>query len=69
MALNMGCGVTAYDYDDAINLLRESVFGGNEPTVIDFKEDVDVSKLDQNHVAPNMGSVVVRGVWFPLGYE
>ncbi len=68
-ALNAGCGVTAYGYDDAINLLRERVFGGNELNVINFQEDVDLSKLDQNHVTPNMGSVVVRGIWFPLGYE
>jgi hypothetical protein len=65
----MGCGVTAYDYDDAINLLREHVFDGSEPDVLDFEENVDVSKLDHNHVVPNMGSVVVRGVWFPLGYD
>lgn len=68
-AFNVGCGVTAYNYDDAINLLCERVFGEDAPDVIDFEEDVDVSQLDQKHVLPNMGSVVVRGVWFPLGYD
>ncbi len=67
--LNMGCGVTAHDYDDAIDLLRERVFGGRAPDVIAFEEEVDVSKLDKNHVIPNMGSVVVRGIWFPDGYN
>jgi len=68
-ALNVGCGVTAYNYNDAVSLLRERVFGGNEPDVVDFKENVDVSKLDKSHVVPNMGPVIARGIWFPLGYD
>lgn len=28
--------------------------------------DVDVRTLDPGHVQPNIGPVVVRGVWFPL---
>jgi hypothetical protein len=67
--LNLGCGITAYNYDDAMTLLRERVFVGAEPDVVGYEEDVDVSKLDKNHVLPNMGSVVVRGIWFPLGYD
>lgn len=66
--LNIGCGVTAYDYDDAIDLLRQRVFNGGEPSVAEVIADVDVSTLDKRHVLPNMGSTVVRGVWFPLGY-
>jgi hypothetical protein len=27
--------------------------------------DVDVASLDAKHVLPNIGPVVVRGVWFP----
>lgn len=66
--LNIGCGVTAYNYDDALNLLRERMFGSDEPPkVLDVLENVDVSKLDQKHVIPNMGSVTVRGIWFPMG--
>jgi hypothetical protein len=68
-ALNIGCGVTAYTYGDAVNLLRERVFGGMEPNFIGFKENVDVGDLDKSHVIPNMGLVIVRGVWFPLGYD
>jgi hypothetical protein len=67
-ALNIGCGVTAHDRDDAFALLREKVFGGAEPKVLAIKEDVDLSTLDRNHVVPNMGSPLIRGIWFPLGY-
>jgi hypothetical protein len=64
--LNPGCGVTAYNYADAVSLMRDSVFGGGDtPKITRFLEDVDVSKLDAGHVIPNMGSVLVRGVWFP----
>ena len=69
-ALNLGCGVTAYDYDDAISLLGHRVFAGKElPKIIGYHTDVDVSTLDQKHVLPNIGLITVRGIWFPQGYE
>lgn len=68
-ALNIGCGITAKNREDAITLLRERVFDLNPmPEIISCIEDVDVSTLDEGHVLPNMGSVVKRGVWFPVGY-
>jgi hypothetical protein len=68
-ALNLGCGVTAYSYEDALHLLRERVFPASDlPEIVDFKVDVDVTRLDSNHVVPNLGLVVDRGVWFPQGY-
>ena len=68
--LNLGCGVTAYSYDDAISLLRRRVFKDEElPTIVSVIENVDVSTLDQRHVIPNMGVCVDRGIWFPLGYD
>jgi len=64
--INLGCGVTAYNYDDAIALMNEVVFKQDPvPKILRALEDVDVSTLDQNHVIPNMRSVLVRGVWFP----
>ncbi len=66
----LGCGVSAYDYDDAINLIKERVFDDDKlPEITKEVRDVDVSTLDQNHVLPNMGIVTNRGIWFPLGYE
>lgn len=68
-ALNLGCGVTAYDYDDAISVLRTSIFRNREmPTITDYKENVDISTLDPKHILPNIGSVLVRGVWWPQGH-
>jgi hypothetical protein len=68
--LNLGCGVTAYDYDDAIYLLRKRVFRGKDPPrIVGCTENVDVSTLDTKHVLPNIGLVTARGIWFPQGYE
>lgn len=65
----IGCGVTAPTLDDALRLLRERIFAGVEmPEPAQIIENVDVSLLDDLHVAPNIGDVVVEGVWFPLGY-
>ncbi|WP_139174742.1 hypothetical protein [Lysobacter enzymogenes] len=68
-SLNIGCGVTAHDYSDAIGLLRSKVFDGNDFVVLNFHEDVKLSELDQSHVVPNMGVITSRGIWFPLGYD
>jgi hypothetical protein len=68
--LNLGCGVTAFDKDDAIGLLHSRVFTEKEvPKVIEIIEDGDVSTLNAGHVRPNMGLVTFRGIWFPLGYD
>ena len=67
--LRVGCGVTAYGREDALQILRRQVFeGGPIPKVTHMIKDVDVRMLDQGHVLPNMEVVVVRGVWFPRGY-
>jgi hypothetical protein len=66
--VTMGCGVSAYDYDDAVQLLRDRVFKGQVPSVANVQADVDVSTLDEGHVRPNMGNPTERGIWFPLGF-
>lgn len=68
-SLRLGCGVTAYDYDDAVTILRDTIFKDKDLPPIDYViEDVDVSTLDQKHVIPNMEPVTWRGVWFPKGF-
>jgi hypothetical protein len=58
--------VTAHNYDDAISLLRERIFGANgPPAIVEAVEDVDLCSLEQNHVLPNLGDVMARGIWFP----
>lgn len=68
-ALNLGCGVTAYNYDDAVSLLHERVFGEVEFRIVKYIEDIDIRTLDEKHILPNIGLVPVRGIWFPLGYS
>jgi hypothetical protein len=64
--VRMGCGVTAWSLEDAKELMRQQVFsGGDLPSILKVIEDVDVSTLDDNHVRPNMGVPVWRGIWFP----
>lgn len=66
----LGCGITAYNYEDALSILLTKVFVNKSlPKVLKMIEDVDLRKLDHNHVLPNMAPVNLRGVWFPLGYE
>lgn len=68
--VRLGCGVTAYDYDDATRILEERIFRGQPVAEIaDYVEDIDVSTLDPGHVLPNMRSPHERGVWFPQGYD
>jgi hypothetical protein len=59
-----GIGVTAFDLDDARRLISEQ--GWNivieDATVT---ENVAFEDLDQKHVPPNMGVMVMRGVWYP----
>jgi hypothetical protein len=63
--INLGCGVTARDLDDARELLRTQVFAGTLPREVGVIEDVPLSSLDPRHVRPAMGSVDKRGVWYP----
>jgi hypothetical protein len=68
-ALNLGCGVSAYGYDDALALLHERVFkDGTLPRLLELKENVDISLLDDKHVRPNMENPTIRGIWYPMGY-
>lgn len=65
--IGIGCGVTAINYDDAIQIMEEKIFCNNKmPPIKKFIEDIDISQLDQKHVIPNMNVPVGRGVWFPL---
>jgi hypothetical protein len=65
-----GCGVTAYDYDDALQLIRERIFVTTAlPHIKKVVEDIDISTLDANHVLTNMLVPIRRGIWFPAGYS
>jgi len=70
MGLGLGCGVTAYDLEDAMQVLQRHLFKVDIiPLIIKVIEDVDIPTLDQLHVITNMGIPIERGIWFPKGYE
>ena len=63
-------GVTALTRDDAEFLISTKVLKGGpiaHPVVV--IENVDVSKIDSNHVLPNIEPPDVRGIWFPRGFR
>ena len=64
--LNRGAGVTARSGDDA-RRIANAAFA--EAKIVSLAVVNDAATLDQGHVIPNMGSIFIRGVWFPLGYE
>jgi hypothetical protein len=64
--LSLGCGVTAFTFEDAVAVLRQTVFGEDPlPDVVQVIEDIDVRTLDQGRIVPNMRPPNERGVWFP----
>lgn len=66
----MGCGVTALNYEDALKLINDKLFGNKPMAPIEqLIEDIDISTLDANHILPNIGLPTRRGIWFPVGYE
>lgn len=69
-SLRAGCGVTGFNQADSLEIIRQRVAKGRSlPQVKRIVEDVDVSTLDPKHVLPNVGNVMKRGIWFPLGYD
>lgn len=65
----IGCGVTAYSFEDALNMVRDKVFRNNVLPVINRQvEGIDIATLDQGHVIPNISDVRRRVIWFPIGY-
>jgi hypothetical protein len=62
-----GVGVTADSEADARRLAEEAAARHLPPgaQLLSAVSDVDVRTLDPEHVLPNIGPVVVRGVWYP----
>jgi hypothetical protein len=68
--LQLGCGITAFNYIDALNILSETIFKDKKmPGIKKCIENIDIRNLDQNHVIPNMWAPNIRGIWYPLGYQ
>jgi len=66
LSRGLGIGVTAATEDEARAMaegVRARYFA--DATIAGVVPDVEFSALDQNHVVPNAGPIVVRGVWYP----
>lgn len=70
--IQLGCGITAFNFEDAMSILKEKIFREQDtPQIIKCVEDIDLSTLDSNHIIPNINPnspPTMRGVWFPIGY-
>jgi hypothetical protein len=68
--ISWGCGITAYDLNDAIRILDDKIFSKiTRPPFKKVVENVNIQTLDAGHVIPNMKPPINRGVWFPIGYD
>jgi hypothetical protein len=62
---SVGCGVSGYDEDDCLALIREGIFAGRPlPEIHNRVPDIDVSTLPED-VQEQLGNPASRGVWFP----
>lgn len=62
----MGFGVTAYSLEEAYFMLEQFGYDYHKRAVrVDVKVNVRWDELDKLHVHPNMGPIVVRGIWYP----
>jgi hypothetical protein len=68
MRHGLGCGVTAWTEDDALQIVQSDVLGGAPIPAFILRADVDISMLDAGHILPNMESPNWRGIWYPRGY-
>ena len=65
----LGFGVTAYDVDDALGIIRSLGYAEylpNDIELVKITRGVRYADLAENHVRTNMGPIVVRGMWYPF---
>jgi hypothetical protein len=65
----LGIGVTAWSLDDAVAIMNSEGYGRWLPADrrdLVVTEGITVAELDQRHIVPNMGPIVVRGIWYPF---
>ena len=61
----LGFGGTAESRQAAEKLLRDYRYLGGNLHIVGVTENIRFEDLDQNHVVPNAGPMVVRGIWYP----
>ena len=56
------------DFEVAIKMMEEKILTEiKSPRILKKIENIDIRQLNQIHTIPNMGVVMQRGIWFPLG--
>ena len=63
--LSKGAGLTAFSEEDAIGILKQTF----ETTVVGIRKLSSLRDITDAHIVPNMGNQMLRGIWFPKGYE
>ena len=61
----LGIGVTAYGLEDAIRLVSETLFKSEPLPALEHRIVTTLEELEPNHVLPNIGLIMFRGIWFP----
>jgi hypothetical protein len=64
----LGFGVTSFTLEEAIKTIIAEGYGDYLPDdlgQLQVIENVTINDLDQWHVVPNMGPMVMRGLWYP----
>lgn len=61
-----GFGVTAFSCEDAFELLHACGHSFSpDDSQVRVTEGIRVEDLDQQHIMPNIGPLILRGVWYP----
>ena len=60
-----GIGVTAYGLEDAETLVSKHFFANGPVPAFENKIIKGLQELEPNHVLPNIGLIMFRGIWFP----
>jgi len=60
-----GVGVTASDAGDALDLLKLHFFAETEIPACRITLVESIDDIEQNHVRPNIGNFLRRGIWYP----
>lgn len=61
----LGYGVTAETRPLAEEMLKKLGYPHAGQSITGVKEVSSTIELEQNHIAPNCGPLLIRGVWFP----
>jgi hypothetical protein len=60
-------GVTAFSLADALRMIEDAGYElPQDRSALRVTEGIRFDDLDEHHVVPNMGPIVVRGMFYPF---